>query len=173
MKIMLEDVLKRTREAKGLKQAQVAEYVGVTAQTYMKWENGKNQPKADDIKKLAEILGVSESEICRGETFADNADPLTFMKKTAVMKNALDEVTFTSVLFEFIQDKKKFIERLEQEAFATEEAYRRYEAAEMEREMAIAMHEEARVEHEMMAIEMEQKAKEFKDEMEFYESKKS
>ncbi|TXZ23625.1 helix-turn-helix transcriptional regulator, partial [Vibrio cholerae] len=46
MKIMLEDVLKEMREKAGLKQSEVAEYVGVTPQTYMKWENGKNEPKA-------------------------------------------------------------------------------------------------------------------------------
>lgn len=45
MKIMLEDVLKEMREKAGLKQSEVAEYVGVTPQTYMKWENGKNEPK--------------------------------------------------------------------------------------------------------------------------------
>ena len=63
MIIMLKDVLKHTREAKGLKQAEVAEYVGVTAQTYMKWENGKNEPKAGDIKKLDARRRKIESNI--------------------------------------------------------------------------------------------------------------
>ncbi|MBF4385655.1 MULTISPECIES: helix-turn-helix transcriptional regulator [Vibrio] len=167
MIIMLKDVLKHTREAKGLKQAEVAEYVGVTAQTYMKWENGKNEPKAGDIKKLAEILGVSESEICRGKTFSDDTNPLNFMKKTALMKNALDEVTFTSVLFEYIHDKQGFIDRLEHEAFATEEAYRRYEESVRDREIAVAEFEEAREEGAQIAYEMEQKAQELMEEIEY------
>ncbi|NRA94281.1 MAG: helix-turn-helix transcriptional regulator, partial [Psychroserpens sp.] len=67
MEIMLQDVLKETRLSLNLKQADVAEYVGITTQTYMKWENGKNEPKASHVKKLAEILNISEVEICRGE----------------------------------------------------------------------------------------------------------
>ncbi|MCG6295771.1 helix-turn-helix transcriptional regulator, partial [Vibrio vulnificus] len=76
MKIMLQDVLKEMREKARLKQSEVAEYVGVTPQTYMKWENGKNEPKASNLKKLAEILNVSEVELCRGERFAQEDDPL-------------------------------------------------------------------------------------------------
>ena len=64
---MLQDVLKETRLSLNLKQADVAEYVGITTQTYMKWENGKNEPKASHVKKLAEILNISEMEICRGK----------------------------------------------------------------------------------------------------------
>ncbi|EIV0337215.1 helix-turn-helix transcriptional regulator, partial [Vibrio cholerae] len=79
MKIMLKDVLKEMRERKQLKQSEVAEHVGVTAQTYMKWENGKNEPKASDIKKLAEILCVSESEICRGQKFDSDISEIQFM----------------------------------------------------------------------------------------------
>ena len=44
---MLQDVLKDTRLSLNLKQADVAEYVGITTQTYMKWENGKNEPTVD------------------------------------------------------------------------------------------------------------------------------
>lgn len=48
---MLQDVLKKTRLSLNLKQADVAEYVGITTQTYMKWENGKNEPKASHVRK--------------------------------------------------------------------------------------------------------------------------
>jgi len=126
MKIMLRDVLKEMRERKQLKQSEVAEYVGVTAQTYMKWENGKNEPKASDIKKLAEILSVSESEICRGKTFTTKVGELKFMKKTASIMNEIDEVTFTSTLFEFIQDKEGFLERLEKERPTNEDLLERF-----------------------------------------------
>ncbi|EOX4383417.1 helix-turn-helix transcriptional regulator [Vibrio cholerae] len=126
MKIMLKDVLKEMRERKQLKQSEVAEHVGVTAQTYMKWENGKNEPKASDIKKLAEILCVSESEICRGQKFASDISEIQFMKKTASIMKELDEVTFTSILFEFITDKKGFMEKLEKERPTNEMLLEKY-----------------------------------------------
>ncbi|MBF4243318.1 helix-turn-helix transcriptional regulator [Vibrio anguillarum] len=126
MKIMLKDVLKEMRERKQLKQSEVAEHVGVTAQTYMKWENGKNEPKASDIKKLAEILCVSESEICRGQKFDSDISEIQFMKKTASVMKELDEVTFTSILFEFITDKKGFMEKLEKERPTNEILLERY-----------------------------------------------
>lgn len=115
MKIMLEDVLKEMREKAGLKQSEVAEYVGVTPQTYMKWENGKNEPKASNIKKLAEILKVSETELCRGERFYKEDNPIEFMKKTAQYLNLIDEVSFTSILFDCIEDKAAFFKALDKE----------------------------------------------------------
>lgn len=126
MKIMLKDVLKEMRERKQLKQSEVAEHVGVTAQTYMKWENGKNEPKASDIKKLAEILCVSETEICRGEKFDSDISEIQFMKKTASIMKELDEVTFTSILFEFIKDKKGFMEKLDNERPTNEMLLEKY-----------------------------------------------
>ncbi|BAC96816.1 hypothetical protein [Vibrio vulnificus YJ016] len=158
MKIMLQDVLKEMRERKGLKQSEVADYVGVTAQTYMKWENGKNEPKASDIKKLAEILSVSESEICRGRKFDTNINELQFMKKTASIMREIDEVTFTSILLEFIQDKEKFIKRLDAEKPTNEELLERFLA---EREKAEAMMEHYQEYGEEIAAE--EKAKREQD----------
>ncbi|EBL1740070.1 XRE family transcriptional regulator [Salmonella enterica] len=113
---MLKDILRQSRERLKLKQMEVADYVGVTTQTYMKWENGKNEPKANNIKKLAEILNVSETEICRGEMYdIDIYEQVDFMKKVASLQNSIDEVTFTSLLYHFIKDKSKFISRLERE----------------------------------------------------------
>ncbi|MFA0672652.1 helix-turn-helix domain-containing protein [Vibrio splendidus] len=112
---MLEDVLKERRENLGLKQKDVAEYVGVTPQTYMKWENGKNEPKASHLKKLAQILNVSEMELCRGALFYKEDDPLEFMKTVSQCADFLDEVTFSHALFNFIQDKKAFLEHLDEE----------------------------------------------------------
>ncbi|MFW7525323.1 helix-turn-helix transcriptional regulator [Vibrio ostreicida] len=126
MNMMLKDVIKEMRERKQLKQSEVAEYVGVTAQTYMKWENGKNEPKASNIKRLAEILSVSESEICRGERFSEEVSEIQFMKNTASTMKEIDEVTFTSILFEFIADKNGFMDRLSEEKPSNEELLERY-----------------------------------------------
>ncbi|EOX3449165.1 helix-turn-helix transcriptional regulator [Vibrio cholerae] len=156
MKIMLKDVLKEMRERKQLKQSEVAEHVGVTAQTYMKWENGKNEPKASDIKKLAEILCVSESEICRGQKFDSDISEIQFMKKTASIMKELDEVTFTSILFEFITDKKGFMEKLEQERPTNEMLLEKY-MREKEKAEELAEYMEA---HGQEMAELQEKEKE-------------
>lgn len=64
---MLQDVLKTARNKLGLKQNEVAAMVGVTTQTYLKWENGKSEPKISQAGKLAKALKVSEKELCQGD----------------------------------------------------------------------------------------------------------
>jgi len=64
---MLNNVIKEARISKNLKQEDVAEFVGVTVQTYSKWENGKTEPKASQVAKLSDILNITEREICLGK----------------------------------------------------------------------------------------------------------
>lgn len=109
---MLKDVLREAREARKLKQTEVAEYVGVTPQTYMKWENGKNEPKASNIKLLSEILKVSEGEICKGEVQNFKMDPLEFVRRVGIL---IGEVPHTEMLIgmhEYINDTEGFINML-------------------------------------------------------------
>ena len=54
----LKDVIKEARSKRSLKQEETAELVGVTVQTYSKWENGKTEPKASQVARLSKILGV-------------------------------------------------------------------------------------------------------------------
>lgn len=166
MKIMLRDVLKEMRERKQLKQSEVADYVSISAQTYMKWENGKNEPKASDIKKLAEILNVTESEICRGKTFTTKVDELQFMKKTASIMNEIDEVTFTSTLFEFIRDKEGFLKRLENERPSKEDLFERY-LAEKEKNELLAYTREEEIERQLATHEenMEKAIRKMEDDL--------
>ncbi|EGI17663.1 putative helix-turn-helix-containing protein [Escherichia coli M605] len=112
---MLKDVLRLNREKLKLKQSDIADYVGVTTQTYMKWENGKNEPKASHIKKLSEILNVTANEICQGQIYDTHYEAIDFMKKVASLQKFIDEVSFTSLLYNHIKEKKLFIAELEKE----------------------------------------------------------
>lgn len=64
---MIGNVLKEARSKINLSQPEVASLVGVTKQTYLKWENDVTEPKASQVVKLAEVLQVSEVEICTGK----------------------------------------------------------------------------------------------------------
>ncbi|WP_233902458.1 helix-turn-helix domain-containing protein [Vibrio vulnificus] len=65
--IMIGDVLKEARANTNLSQYDMADKLGVTKQTYMKWENGITEPKATQVSQLAKILKITEAEICRGK----------------------------------------------------------------------------------------------------------
>ncbi|CED60181.1 putative HTH-type transcriptional regulator [Moritella viscosa] len=109
MKVMLQDVLKETRLSLNLKQADVAEYVGITTQTYMKWENGKNEPKASHVKKLAEILNISEMEICRGELSNKISLDRFIVQRSKINLNPSLE---TLIVWELLPDHNEYFKKL-------------------------------------------------------------
>ena len=59
--------IKRFRQKKGLTQADLARALGVTCQAVSKWETSANSPDIALIPKLAELFGISISEL-----FAEN-----------------------------------------------------------------------------------------------------
>ncbi|TKE88942.1 helix-turn-helix transcriptional regulator [Vibrio sp. F12] len=64
--LMLKDVIKSARIDCGYTQEEIAKRVKVAKQTYLKWENGETEPKATQIKLLAEHLKITPNEICSG-----------------------------------------------------------------------------------------------------------
>ena len=58
--------LRDLRKKAGLSQAKLAEFVGVSLLTIFRWENTERQPRLEEIKKIAEILHVNESELLNG-----------------------------------------------------------------------------------------------------------
>jgi len=55
------------RRAKGLKQDQLSEMLGVSPQAVSKWENDQTCPDISLLPELAKILGVSVDELLSGE----------------------------------------------------------------------------------------------------------
>lgn len=51
--------LKTQRVMRGLTQADIAKEIGVDARTVLRWENGDNDPKIKDMRKLAAYFGVT------------------------------------------------------------------------------------------------------------------
>jgi len=107
-------VLKDRRIALNIKQEDIAEQIGLTVQTVSKWERDLTEPKASQVVQLSKILKITEKEICSGEIGAEShIDPITFMKKVASVKVLLDDVTFTSILYDCITEKEDFLGHLE------------------------------------------------------------
>lgn len=63
MKYTTGPLIRKFREAAGLKQSDVAKAVGVAPSTYANWEQGTNRPAADQIAPLCSILGVTADEL--------------------------------------------------------------------------------------------------------------
>ena len=59
VKQVLADNLIFLRNIKGLTQEQVAEVIGISRQSYSKWEQGQCIPDADKLKLLSDIFNVS------------------------------------------------------------------------------------------------------------------
>lgn len=51
--------IKLAREAAGFTQEKLAEEIGVSRNAVAKWENGKNEPKIENLVSLSLTLGVS------------------------------------------------------------------------------------------------------------------
>ena len=54
------------RKKRGIEQARLAEKLDVHVITISRWERGISEPRASEIARLCEVLGVSEAELLRG-----------------------------------------------------------------------------------------------------------
>ncbi len=55
--------IKRLRQERGITQADLASALGVTCQAVSKWETSSNAPDIALIPKIAELFGISISEL--------------------------------------------------------------------------------------------------------------
>ena len=58
--------LKEWRTKSGLSQFELSEKAGVHENTIRRWESGQREPRASEIAKLCEVLGVSVDDLLRG-----------------------------------------------------------------------------------------------------------
>lgn len=66
---MLGPKLYHLRRNKDYSQEYMAEQLGVTQSTYSRWEAGEVLPKLDMLKRVAEVLEVSEQQLLSPEAF--------------------------------------------------------------------------------------------------------
>jgi transcriptional regulator with XRE-family HTH domain len=115
-------VIKESRISKSLKQTTVASEVGVTVQTYIKWENNETEPKASQIAKLSEILKISSNSICRGE--ADEKYELTqFMRYFSRLNEKASDFETGISIWEMIESDDEFLKKMRKNAGIAEFTY--------------------------------------------------
>ena len=59
----IHEELLRLRRARRLRQVDMAGKVGVSPDTYRRWEAGKYQPRADQLIRLAAVLGTTAEKL--------------------------------------------------------------------------------------------------------------
>lgn len=104
----LKDVLKEARLKKNLKQEDAAKLVGVTVQTYSKWENGKTEPKASQVVKLSDVLGVSVYAICKGE-IGSQMEPMEFLREYSNISKSMNPVDEVMTIWGSIDNHEEFL----------------------------------------------------------------
>ena len=56
---VFQDRLRQERESNHLTQRDMAERIGITQPSYIRYENGKSEPTLENLVRIAEILDVS------------------------------------------------------------------------------------------------------------------
>ena len=69
--------LRRLRKSKGLTQAELAYRVGMHELSISRYELDKRQPQVEEVRKLAEALGVPQSELLEASPLPPNRWVLT------------------------------------------------------------------------------------------------
>lgn len=59
--------IKTIRESSGMTQAALAEKIGVSQQAVSCWETGERYPRAADLPRIADVLGVTVDELLRDD----------------------------------------------------------------------------------------------------------
>lgn len=80
------DRLREARKRSGLTQMQIAEKLGITAQSYSQYETGKRRPKEETRKRIADALGVLP-----GDLLQDGLYPTS--QEIGAMKRGAESVT--------------------------------------------------------------------------------
>ena len=93
----------KLRDAKGMKDADVARETGITKSTFSDWKNGRSNPKDAKLKKIADLFEVSLDYLRTGEKTV-NGEKYYVNEKTAEMAQKLFENSDLRALFDAAQD---------------------------------------------------------------------
>lgn len=73
--MLLQGQLMRGRKARGLTQADVAERLGVSKASFVRWEHGKAEPNMTQLFRWADLCGVQITSSVRVEVVSrDNSE---------------------------------------------------------------------------------------------------
>lgn len=90
--------LRNLREDKNLTQEQFANLIGIAKTTYIGYEKGEREPRLSELKKMAQLLGITVSQLCM-ETDSHNVEEgLVLMFEAVKQFNAEELKTFSNLV---------------------------------------------------------------------------
>lgn len=92
----------KARDAKMMKDADVARETGITKSTFSDWKSGRSVPKREKLQKIAQCLGVTVEFLEDGKE--DSPERYYFNDETAAMAQELFENPELRVLFDAARD---------------------------------------------------------------------
>lgn len=93
----------KLRDAKGMKDADVARETGITKSTFSDWKNGRSNPKDAKLQKIADLFEVSVEYIRNGKETKEGGK-YYLNNETAEMAQKLFENRNLRALFDAAQD---------------------------------------------------------------------
>ena len=81
------------RKAKGLTQKQVADKLGIVPKTVSKWETAKGYPDISLLEPIAEVFGVSVTELLSGQAINN----VNNTSKTIITESVVDIIFILSI----------------------------------------------------------------------------
>ena len=82
------------RKSRGLSQTDIASKIGITSQTYNRWEGGLNWPDTASLEKLADYYGIRSSRFFYDPELDKSEIQQTWVNRPSVkdIKKALQDV---------------------------------------------------------------------------------
>lgn len=106
--------LKQLRQERKLTQVKVAESLGITQQSYARWENGKVTPTSEKLSQIAKFYGVTTDYLLGEQTDeSDLSNVELFFRMTSEGLTDEEKAIFREELIEFMKKRKKAFEKLE------------------------------------------------------------
>lgn len=91
------------RDARGMKDADVARETGITKSTFSDWKNGRSNPKDAKLQKIANLFGVSVEYIRTGKEKGDG-EKYYLNEETAQVAQEIFENKELRALFDVQKD---------------------------------------------------------------------
>lgn len=106
--------LKQLRQERKLTQVKVAESLGITQQSYARWENGKVIPTSEKLSQIAKFYGVTTDYLLGEQTDeSDLSNVELLFRMTSEGLTDKEKAIFREELIEFMKKRKKAFEKLE------------------------------------------------------------
>ena len=91
------------RDARGMKDADVARETGITKSTFSDWKNGRSNPKDAKLQKIADLFGVSVEYIRTGKE-KEGGEKYYLNEETAQVAQEIFENKELRALFDVQKD---------------------------------------------------------------------